>query len=69
LPSLFLSSKSHYPFEEIDLLSILTDRESYDNGEIIYKRDLKVGYLEQSPKFYPEVSASLSILYLLHLCG
>ena len=38
------------------LLSILTDRESYDNGEIIYKRDLKVGYLEQSPKFDPEES-------------
>ncbi len=38
------------------LLSVLTDKESYESGEIIYKRDLKVGYLEQSPKFDPEES-------------
>ena len=38
------------------LLSILTGREGYDSGEIIYRRDLKVGYLEQSPHFDPEES-------------
>ncbi|MCR4774175.1 MAG: ABC-F family ATP-binding cassette domain-containing protein [Prevotella sp.] len=38
------------------LLSILTGVEGKDSGEIIYKRDLRVGYLEQSPKFDPEES-------------
>ena len=38
------------------LLSILTGKEGYDSGEIIYRRDLKVGYLEQSPRFDPEES-------------
>lgn len=36
------------------LLSILTDKESYDNGTIIYRNDLRVGLLEQSPDFDPE---------------
>ena len=38
------------------LLSVLTDKEGYDSGDVIYKRDLKVGYLEQSPVFDPEES-------------
>ena len=38
------------------LLSVLTGKEGYDSGEIIYKRDLKIGYLEQSPHFDPEES-------------
>ncbi|AEA21174.1 ribosomal protection-like ABC-F family protein [Prevotella denticola] len=38
------------------LLSILTDKESYDNGTIIYRNDLRVGLLEQSPDFDPEES-------------
>ncbi len=38
------------------LLSVLTDNEGYESGDIIYKRDLKVGYLEQSPKFDPDES-------------
>ncbi|WP_288318835.1 ABC-F family ATP-binding cassette domain-containing protein [Xylanibacter caecicola] len=33
------------------LLSILTGKEAYDSGNIIYRRDLKVGFLEQSPVF------------------
>lgn len=33
------------------LLSILTGREGYDSGNIIFRRELKIGYLEQSPKF------------------
>ena len=36
------------------MLSILTGKEGYDSGEIIYRRDLKVGYLEQSPRFDPD---------------
>ena len=38
------------------LLSILTGTEGYDSGEIIRKRDLRIGYLEQSPRFDPEES-------------
>ena len=35
------------------LLSILTGIDGYDSGEIIFRRDLRVGYLEQTPKFNP----------------
>ena len=35
------------------LLSILSGKEGYDQGEIIFRRDLKVGMLEQSPAFDP----------------
>ncbi len=38
------------------LLSILSGKENYDSGDIIFKRDLKVGILEQAPKFDPEES-------------
>lgn len=38
------------------LLSILTGKESHDAGSIIYRNDLRVGFLEQSPKFDPEES-------------
>ena len=38
------------------LLSILSGVEGYDDGTIIFKRDLKVGFLEQSPRFNPEES-------------
>lgn len=35
------------------LLSILTGVEGCDSGEIIFRRDLRIGYLEQMPKFNP----------------
>lgn len=38
------------------LLSILIGKESYDTGSIVYRNDLRVGLLEQSPKFDPEES-------------
>lgn len=38
------------------LLFILTGRESYDSGNIIYRNDLRVGMLEQNPKFDPKES-------------
>ena len=38
------------------LLSILSGIEGYDTGEIIFRRDLRVGMLEQSPAFDPEES-------------
>lgn len=36
------------------LLSIITGKEGKDEGSIIFKNDLRLGYLEQSPKFAPE---------------
>ena len=36
------------------LMSVLMDKEGHESGDIIYRRDLKVGYLEQSPQFDPE---------------
>ncbi len=38
------------------LMSVLMDKEGYEGGSIIYRRDLKLGFLEQSPKFQPEES-------------
>lgn len=38
------------------LMSVLMDKEGHESGDVIYRRDLKVGYLEQSPKFDPEES-------------
>ena len=35
------------------LLNILSGKEGYDEGKISFRRDLRVGYLEQSPS-YPE---------------
>ena len=36
------------------LLSVITGKEGYDDGKIIFRRDLKVAMLEQSPVFDPE---------------
>ena len=38
------------------LMSVLMDKEGHESGDIIYRRDLKVGYLEQTPQFDPEES-------------
>ena len=38
------------------LMSVLMDKEGHESGDIIYRRDLKVGYLEQSPQFDPQES-------------
>lgn len=38
------------------LLSILSGKEGYDSGEIIFRRDLRVGMLEQAPDFDPSES-------------
>ena len=35
------------------LLSLLSGKDGYDSGDIIYRRDLKVGFLEQVPVFDP----------------
>lgn len=36
------------------LMSILMDKEGYESGSIVYRRDLKLGFLEQQPQFDPE---------------
>ncbi len=33
------------------LLSMLTGKEGHDSGSIIYKKDLRIGFLEQTPQF------------------
>lgn len=38
------------------LLSVIAGHEGYDSGDIIFRRDIKVGFLEQSPVFDPEES-------------
>lgn len=38
------------------LLEILAGKESYDSGQIIYRNDIRMGYLEQTPKFDPNES-------------
>ena len=36
------------------LLSVITGKEGYDSGALIFRRDLRVGMLEQSPVFDPQ---------------
>ncbi|WP_290146320.1 ATP-binding cassette domain-containing protein, partial [uncultured Dubosiella sp.] len=38
------------------LLNILGGKESYDEGSVIYRRDLNVGYLEQLPFYSPDLT-------------
>ncbi len=38
------------------LLNILAGKEDYDSGNITYRNGLRVGYLEQSPSYPPELS-------------
>ncbi len=38
------------------LLNILSDKEGYDEGKITYRRDIRVGYLEQLPVYPPELT-------------
>jgi len=38
------------------LLQIVAGHEGYDSGDIVFRRDLRVGMLEQSPVFDPEES-------------
>ncbi|NDV79036.1 ABC-F family ATP-binding cassette domain-containing protein [Dysgonomonas sp. 511] len=35
------------------LLNILTGKESYDSGSVVYRRDVRVAYLEQDPQYAP----------------
>ena len=35
------------------LLNIIAGKEGYDGGNVVFRRDLRVGYLEQDPQFEP----------------
>lgn len=39
------------------LLNIITGHEDYDGGEVVFRRDVQVGYLEQTPHFDPNATA------------
>lgn len=39
------------------LMNIITGREDYDSGEVVYRRDIRVDYLEQMPSFDPAATA------------
>ena len=38
------------------LLSVITGKEGYSSGKIIFRNDLRIGYLEQTPHFNPDDS-------------
>lgn len=38
------------------LLNILTGKESYDEGAVVYRRDVRVAYLEQDPQYNEQLS-------------
>ncbi len=38
------------------LLNILSGKEGYDSGNVVFRRDLRVGYLEQDPQYPAELT-------------
>lgn len=44
------------------LLNILSGKEGYDNGTISFRRDLRVGYLEQDPQYPRRADRARSVL-------
>lgn len=47
------------------LLNILSGKEGYDGGTISFRRDIRVGYLEQDPPA-PQMILIIRCLYCLH---
>lgn len=45
------------------LLNIISGKEGYDDGKITFRRDLRVGYLEQSPKYPEEITVIEACFY------
>lgn len=45
------------------LLNILSGKEGYDEGKITFRRDLRVGYLEQSPNYPEELTVLEACFY------
>lgn len=40
------------------LLNIIAGKEGYDAGNIVFRRDLRVGYLEQTPRFPDDITVA-----------
>ena len=36
------------------ILNILSGKEGYESGAVVYRKDIRVGYLEQTPEYFPE---------------
>ena len=45
------------------LLNILSGKEDYDSGKVVYRKELRVGYLEQSPDYPPEMTVIEACFY------
>ena len=45
------------------LLNIISGKEGYDDGKITFRRDLRVWYLEQSPKYPEEITVIEACFY------
>ena len=45
------------------LLNIIVGKEDYDSGEIVFRKDLRVGYLEQSPSYPKELTVLQACFY------
>src|SRR5690554_1283397 len=38
------------------LLNIISGKEPYDNGRVVFRNDIRIDYLDQSPQFEPELT-------------
>ena len=38
------------------LLNIIGGKDGYDEGSVVFRRDLNVGYLEQAPSYPPDLT-------------
>ncbi|MDR0794743.1 MAG: ABC-F family ATP-binding cassette domain-containing protein [Tannerella sp.] len=47
------------------LLNIIAGKEGYDSGSVVFRNDLRIGYLEQSPHFREELTVLEACLYAL----
>lgn len=45
------------------LLNIIAGKEDYDNGAVVFRNDLRVGYLEQSPEYPEELTVLQACFY------
>ena len=45
------------------LLNIIAGKEGYDSGNIVFRRDLRVDYLEQDPQYPEELTVLRSLFH------
>lgn len=43
------------------LLNVISGKEDYESGEIIFRNNLRIGYLEQTPQFNPENTVLIAV--------